>query len=134
MLHSAVTRNIQTLTIIVQVYVLKEKVKANIAEKTFVEQPDLPPVGLDLEFSGSKHGWFYVNLQVLWTSPEITVCDMYNLSQFLAQEIYHHTVEVNIYIRIFPPVWLICLQSQEMIEDWDGRDTITRRRSIFNGI
>merc|ERR1739844_132188 len=83
-----------------KVYVLKEKVRANIAEKTFVEMPDLPPMGLDLEFSGSKRGWFYVNLQVLWTSPHISVCDMHNLSLFLAREIYHHTVE-----------------TQEMIED-----------------
>jgi len=74
-----------------QVYVLKEKVKANIPEETFVVLPDIPAARVDLETSGSQRGWFSVNLQVLWTSPNITPCDMYRLSYILAREIYHHS-------------------------------------------
>ena len=96
-----------------QVYVLKGKVRDNIPEATFVVQPDLPQEGYDLQVSarldltrslsqdislqidGSERGWFSVNLQVLWTSPDITVCDAYRLSHLLARDIYH---QVDIFI------------------------------------
>ena len=38
----------------IQVYVLKERVKANIPEETFVVLPDIPSMGFDLEVSALK--------------------------------------------------------------------------------
>ena len=70
---------------------LKQEVRTNIPEETFIALPNRPPVGYDLEVAGAERGWFSVNLQVLWTSPNITFCDMALLSHMLSIEIYHHS-------------------------------------------
>merc|ERR550539_2185209 len=72
-----------------KVYVLKGKVRDNIPEATFVVQPELPQVGYDLQIAGAEHGWFTVNLRVLWNSPHISVCDAVSLLRILARDIYH---------------------------------------------